>query len=99
MNIRITARHFNASERLQTFAIESAGKLTKYYDGILDTDVIFSAYESHDEPQQTELVVSVAGQVLKATERAATYEIAMNKAIDNMSRQLLRYKEKRHDKS
>jgi len=99
MNIRITARHFNASERLQSFANESAGKLTKYYDGILDTDVIFSAYESHDEPQQTELVVSVAGQVLKATERAATYEIAMNKAIDNMSRQLLRYKEKRHDKS
>ncbi len=99
MNIRITARHFNASERLQTFATESAGKLTKYYDGILDTDVIFSPYESHDEPQQTELVVSVIGQVLKATERASTYEIALNKAIDNMSRQLLRYKEKRHNKS
>lgn len=99
MNIKITARHFSASERLQAFASESVGKLSKYYDGILDADVVLSPFESHDEPQQVELVVSVTGQTLKATERAETYEIAMGKAIDNMSRQLLRYKEKRFVKS
>lgn len=99
MNIKITARHFSASERLQGFANESVQKLSKFYDGILDVDVIFSPYESHDVPQQSELVVAVAGQTLKASEQAATYEIALNKAIDNMARQLVRYKEKRFVKS
>lgn len=99
MNITVTARHFNASPRLQTYAKESVSKLIKFYDGILDADVILSPTESHDDPQQAELVVSVAGQVLKASEQAPTYEIALNRAVDNMSRQLVRYKEKRFVKS
>lgn len=99
MNITVTARHFNASQRLQAFARESVSKLSKYYDSILDADVVLSPTESHDEPQQAELVVSVAGHVLKASEQAATYETALNKAVDNMSRQLVKYKEKRFVKS
>jgi putative sigma-54 modulation protein len=98
MNITITARHFNASAHLQTFARESVSKLNRFYDGIMDVDVILAPHESHDEPQRAELVVSVSGQVLKATEQAATYESALNKAVESMSRQLLKYKEKRSAK-
>lgn len=98
MNISFTARHFNASDRLQAFALESVSKISKFYDGIIDCDIIMSPNESHEEPQQVELTVKVAGITLNASESAATYEQAMNKAVDNMKRQLVRYKEKRFAK-
>lgn len=98
MNTSFTARHFNASERLQAHALESVKKLEKFYDSIIDCDIVMSPHESHDEPQQVELALRVAKTTLKASENAATYEQALNKAIENMSRQLIKYKEKRQSK-
>lgn len=98
MNTSFTARHFNASERLQAYALEAVTKLEKFYDGIIDCDIVLSPHESHDDPQQVELTVKVAKTTLNASENAPTYEQAMTKAIDNMRRQLLKYKEKRFAK-
>lgn len=98
MNTSFTARHFNASDRLQAYSLESVKKLERFYDGILDCDIVMSPNESHEEPQQVELTVKVAKTVLIASESAATYEQALTKAIDNMTRQLLKYKEKRFAK-
>ncbi len=98
MNTSFTARHFNASTRLQDYSLEAVKKLAKFYDGIIDCDVVLLPNESHDEPQQAELTIKVARTTLKASESAATYEQALGKAIDNMTRQLVRYKEKRFAK-
>lgn len=99
MNTSFTARHFNASDRLQAHALEAVKKLEKFYDGILDCDIIMSPHESPEEPQQVELIVKVAQITLNASETASTYEQALGKAIDNMKRQLIRYKEKRFAKT
>jgi putative sigma-54 modulation protein len=98
MNTSFTARHFNASERLQAHALDNVKKLEKFYDGIIDCDIVMSPHESHDEPQQVELTVKVTGITLNASENAATYEQALGKAVDNMTRQLVKYKEKRQVK-
>ncbi len=98
MNTSFTARHFEASTRLKDSAEESVKKLTKFYDGILDCDIIMEPTKDHDNPQSVELMVKVTGDLLKATETAPTYEQALTKAIDNMSRQLKRYKNKRFAK-
>lgn len=98
MNTSFTARHFNASERLQQHSLNAVKKLERFYDGILDCDIVLSPNESHDSPQGCELSVKVTGSVLVASETAATYEQAMGMAVDNMSRQLLKYKEKRFAK-
>jgi putative sigma-54 modulation protein len=98
MNTSFTARHFNASDRLQAYSLETVTKLEKFYDGILDCDIVLQPNESHEEPQQAELTVKVTGTTLKASEAAQTYEQALGKAIDNMTRQLLKYKEKRFAK-
>lgn len=95
MNTSFTARHFNASERLQAYCLDAASKLEKFYDGIIDCDIVVSPHPDHDSPQQVELTVKVAKTTLNATENAATYEQAILKAIDNMKRQLIKYKEKR----
>jgi putative sigma-54 modulation protein len=98
MNTSFTARHFNASDRLKTYCEQTVTKLEKFYDGILDCDIVVSPIPDHDEPQQVELTVKVSGTTLNAAESAATYEQAMTKAVDNMKRQLLKYKEKRFNK-
>ncbi len=98
MNISFTARHFEASNRLREHSTEAVNKLTKFYDQILDCDIILQPAKDHDEPQAAELTVKVTGDLLVASEQGATYEQALNKAIDNMSRQLKRYKNKRFAK-
>lgn len=98
MNTSFTARHFNASDRLQAHCLEAVTKLEKFYDGIIDCDIVVSPHPDHDDPQLVELTVKVAKTTLNATENAATYEQAMLKAVDNMKRQLLKYKEKRNAK-
>lgn len=98
MNTTFTARHFEASKRLHDHSIEAVKKLTKFYDGILDCDIILQPTKDHDDPQSAELTVKVAKDLLQASEKAPTYEQALNKAIDNMSRQLKRYKNKRFAK-
>lgn len=98
MNTSFTARHFNASDRLQQHTLNAVTKLERFYDGIQDCDVVLTPNESNDAPQGAELTVKVTGTVLVATETAATYEQAIGQAIDNMTRQLLKYKEKRFAK-
>lgn len=98
MNVSFTARHFDASKRLHDHSLQAVNKLTKFYDGILDCDIIMQPTKDHDEPQSAELTVKVARDLLQASEKAPTYEQALNKAIDNMSRQLKKYKNKRFSK-
>ncbi len=98
MNTSFTARHFNASDRLQQHALNAVKKLERFYDGIQDCDIVLSPNESHDSPQGAELTVKVTGNILVATETAATYEQAIGQAVENMTRQLVKYKEKRFAK-
>jgi len=95
MNTSFTARHFDASKRLHNHSLEAVQKLTKFYDAILDCNIIMQPTNDHDDPQGAELSVVVKGDLLQATEKGPTYEHALNKAIDNMSRQLKKYKDKR----
>ena len=95
MNTRFTARHFSASDRLQAYAIESVKKLEKFYEKILDVEIVLQPNEDHENPQQAELIVKVTGTVLKVSEAAPTYESALNAEIDTMGRQLIKYKNKR----
>ncbi len=98
MNIRITARHFSASERLQDYAKDSMRKLTRFYDEIQDADVVLEPTADPVKSQGVEVILTVRGATLTATETAATYETALNQAVDNLSRQLVKYKEKKYVK-
>jgi len=99
MNTTITARHFTASDRLQEFATESVEKLEKYYDGLIDCDIVFEPNESPEVPQKVELRVKFARTFLTASEAAETYEQAISKAVDNIRRQLIKYKEQHFQKT
>ena len=42
MQIKITARKFNLSDDLREFVMKETGHFTKYFDAIIETDVILS---------------------------------------------------------
>lgn len=94
MKVQFTARHFSASQRLQEFAEEAVAKLSKFHDGIQECSIIAEPHEEPTTPQKIEVSIKVPGSILHAKEAAESYEIAIAKAVDNLKRQLIKYKEK-----
>jgi putative sigma-54 modulation protein len=96
MKTTFTARHFEASPELQQFCRDSVEKLEQFYDRIVMCDIILEPTPSNENPQQAELIVKVPRKILTAKEVGTTYEQAMHNAIEIISRQLKRYKQKMH---
>lgn len=94
MNITITARRFTASDQLKSYGEEQLQKLGKFFDGILDCEIVLEPTESPTDPQAAELIVKVPRTVLHARETAPTYEQAIATAADVIRRQLIKHKEK-----
>lgn len=95
MQLNITARHFKASEALKEFTRKQVLRLKKYYDGIIDAEVILS-WEK--QTQIAEIVVKVFGQRLTATEKSEEIHKSITLAVDKLERQIEKYKEKRFKK-
>ncbi len=95
MKITITARHFEASQNLKDYTEKSLKKLEKYFDRIVSCDVVFEETASTTEPQKVEIHIKIPQKTLSATESSAKYEKAISLAVDNLKRQIKRYKEKK----
>jgi putative sigma-54 modulation protein len=91
MRISITARHFKLSEALKRFSEGEVSRLNKYYDGIVDAEVVLS-WEKHD--RIAEIKMSVFGTLLTALGRSEDMKKSIYEAVQKMERQLLKYKDK-----
>ncbi len=91
MRLNITARHFNASDRLKAYTEKEVRRLKRYYDGILDCDVILD-YEK--QSQVAEIVLHVYGSKLTVREKSEDMYKSINLAVDKLERQLKKYKGK-----
>jgi len=99
MNINFTARKFEASQNLQDFTTEEINKLKRFFDRIYSCDIVLEPSPDNDQPAKAELTVKVKQDLLKATESGPAYEQAVRSAVDNMRRQLLKYKDKRFSRN
>ncbi len=100
MNISITSRHFKAEPALKTYAENKVSKLHRFFDGVVHCDVVF--LNEHSKPNGTdkmvEIKLSVHDKVLKAVETTDDYFKAVDKAIDKLETQLVKFKQKiRHE--
>jgi putative sigma-54 modulation protein len=91
MRTSIAARSFRASTRLQDYANNEVKRLKKYFDNIIDCDIILS-YQR--ENKTCEILLSVGGTVLKATEHTDDFYKSINKTVDKLEQQVKRYKAK-----
>lgn len=94
MKTTFTARHFDASKELHAYAEDAVQKLDQFYDRIITCDIILQPVPDNENPQQAELNVKVPQKLINAKEQAATYEKAINEVVENVSRQLKKYKDK-----
>ncbi len=93
MKTTFTARHFDASTELHTYAVDTVQKLDQFYDRIITCDIILQPNPDDEEPHQAELNVKVPQKLINTKETASSYEQAVNMAVDTVVRQLKKYKE------
>jgi putative sigma-54 modulation protein len=94
MKTTFTARHFDASKELHQYAEDAVQKLDQFYDRILTCDIVLQPVPDDENPQQAELNVKVPQKLINAKEQASSYEQAINMVIENVTRQLKKYKQK-----
>jgi putative sigma-54 modulation protein len=94
MKTTFTARHFDASKELHEYAEDAVQKLDQFYDRILTCDIVLQPVPDDENPQQAELNVKVPQKLINAKEQASSYEQAINMVIENVVRQLKKYKQK-----
>ena len=91
MRINFTARHYEPSKRLKDYAENEVQRLTKYYDGIIDCDIIL---DYQKDIQIAQVSINVHGTRLNVTEKTEDIYKSIDKAVEKLERQLKRYKEK-----
>lgn len=91
MRINFTARHYKPSKRLKEYAQDEVKRLEKYYDGIIDCDIIL---DYQKDIQIAEIIIGVYGSKLTATEKTADIYKSIDFAVTKLERQLKKYKEK-----
>lgn len=92
MRITITARHFKLTEDLREFAENEVRRLKKYYNNIMDVEIILG-WEKKD--RLTEINIKVDGNRLSAHERSDDMKKSLVLVVDKLERQILKHKAKR----
>lgn len=92
MNITITARHFKAPDKLKEFAANETQRLSRFFDNIIDVDIILNYIKPHKSKQEAELQIKVYGQVLKVSAVSEDMYKSIDIAIKKAERQLKKYK-------
>jgi putative sigma-54 modulation protein len=91
MRTSIAARSFKASDKLQVYANTEVQRLKKYFDNIIDCDIVLSYQRGN---KTCEILLNVYGTVLKATEQSDDFYKSINRTVDKLEQQVKRYKEK-----
>ncbi|UCF64338.1 MAG: ribosome-associated translation inhibitor RaiA [bacterium] len=91
MNLTITARHFKLQDDLKAYVEEKVRKLDRYYENILDIDVVLGWEKLN---RYTELRINVFSKQIVIKETSDEIRKSFDVAMDRAERQLKRYKEK-----
>ena len=84
MQVVISGKHFDLSDRLKSHVEGRAQKLQRFYDPILDCQ----AKISEEKLKRADLLVNIHKHVLKASAEADSIYVAIDSAMDKMERQL-----------
>ena len=95
MNIVIHPVHFDASTQLVGFVQKKLEKLETFFDRIVEAEVFLKLDTRQNIKDKTvEIKLHVPGKTIFVCETSKTFEESTDMAIDTMSRQLKRQKER-----
>lgn len=96
MKIDIRSIHFTADQKLLDFTETKIGKLERYFDRIVSTEVTLRLDNMGQKVRDklVELKIKVPGDLLVAEATSKTFESAIENVSRTMKRRVIRYKEK-----
>lgn len=96
MKIIVSARHFDLTPALKDFAHEQMNALTKYFDQVIEVDLVLRVDETKDKADQqiAEAHLWASGARLHGQAHAEDMYQAIQAVADKLEKQLKRYKDK-----
>ena len=94
MKITVTSRRFRAHPSLVEFATAAVEKLTKYYDGIVKSEVILEFEKARNSVKVAEINLSVHNAKMTARASSEDFERSIDRTIGKLEVQLKKYKDK-----
>lgn len=95
MKINLEYNGITPSEALVEYTEKKAEKLDRYFDRIVQADIILkNDAGKNTEPNSCDIRLNVPNDTLFANASADTIREAITKAADSVERQLRKYKEK-----
>ncbi len=92
MKIEITARHYEASDRVKEYAKAEVSRITKLFDRIPTAHIIL---EKSKEGEQAEITLTMLGKQLVASEASDDMLKSIDLVVEKMERQIQKLKGKR----
>ena len=91
MNIKITARHMELSDKLKDYADKKFSRIEKYFNQMIDTHLILRINKLD---HTAEIIVNGDGVQFYGTETSGDMYSSIDLLVDKMEKQIVRYKEK-----
>jgi putative sigma-54 modulation protein len=96
MEITIQAIHFEASKQLESFIQKKVSRLSKFHDGVYLADVSLKVIKPEtSENKEASIKLFTRGHDFFADEVTDTFEEAIDKCVNKLERQVVKFKEKR----
>jgi len=95
MAVKIQSVHFDADKKLLDFIQERVDKLSTFYDGIINSEVVLKLDKSDNtENKIAEIKLHMPGSDLFAKKQCKSFEEAIDTSIDALKTQVMKHKEK-----
>ncbi len=94
MEIKVQSIKFNADQKLLDFIDKKLGKITKYYEDVIRTEVILSLL-ADPQNKNVKVRVLIPGSEIVVERNAETFESAVVNCLGVLKDQLVSAKEKR----
>lgn len=98
MQVKIHSIHFDADVKLINFLEDKVGKLSQYYDRIIESEVFLRLDKSDNrENKIVEIKLGVPGKDLFAKKQGKSFEEATDLVVDALRRQIEKHRAKLAD--
>jgi len=95
MKIKIAARHMDASPSVRSYVVDKTEALERFFDRIISVDVVLSAEK---ERQIADFHAHLTNKkIISAREESTDIQASIDRAVDRLKRQLVKFKDQLHD--
>jgi len=95
MKVNVHAVNFAVDKKLVDFVQERMGKLEKYYDRVISSDVFLKVEKtSEKENKIVEIKINVPGDDFLVKKQCKSFEEAVEQSAESLERLLVKRKEK-----